>query len=90
MALLVAQNPWRNHQGGYGGLSLPKLMQGLKSIRHGFLHPLCRHSSDRPTPPPGIDPIQPQPTPFDPMLRASAQGCIQQPKHPDILDRADT
>jgi hypothetical protein len=33
-----------------------------------------RRASRAPPPPPGFDPIRPQPTPHDPMLRASAEG----------------
>jgi hypothetical protein len=34
----------------------------------------CALSRTTPPPPPGFDPIRPQPTPGDPMLRASAEG----------------
>lgn len=36
--------------------------------------PLLVHSAVRGTPPPGFNPIQPQPTPDDPMLRDHAEG----------------
>jgi len=40
----------------------------------------CWQFSVTPPPPPGFDPIRPQPTRFDPMLRESAEG--RNPKTP--------